>query len=115
MFYLFLQSPAAKTQKENTDEEIDEEIDDMVNPILIVLFVPDEQIEAVCTAARSLPFQPITNPTPHYWSTEIRKYKETFMISKGAELVPASAAPTIPLMAPVPHNQVHSNPYVLGV
>ena len=34
------------------------------------------------------------------------------MISKGAELVPASAAPTIPLMAPVPHNQV---PYVLGV
>ena len=82
MFYLFLQSPAAKTQKEDTDEEID----DMVNPYLIFLFVSDEQIEAICTATRSLPFQPITNTTPRYWGTEIRKYIETFMILKGAEL-----------------------------
>ena len=88
----------------------------MVNPYLIFLFVSDEQIEAICTATWSLPFQPITNTTPRYWGTEIRRYIETFMISKGlAELVPVSAAPTIPLMAPVPHNQVHSNPYVLGV
>ena len=115
MKILLQQSPAAKTKKEDTDEEIDEEIDNMVNPYLIFLFVLDEQIEAICTAARSLPFQPITNPTPRYWGTEIRKYIETFMISKGAELVTASPAPTIPLMAPIPHNQAHSKPYILGV